>query len=214
MGVKMKNNIGKIYATKLSNSNYHITFYFNPGPYISLNLSNSEWRNLINFLKLTKSEKALPKDADAYQSLEIRSGRIGYFDLKFALRMDIDEYWQKEMRREAKGIKKFLTDRINILNPGIIIHLTRKDFFRFREACLNPIKCNLSKKIVNISWTCPFNFCAQNVPIQHINISINKPNKSKHPDSLTTSEIKHLCNNSKYINKLQKRAQFIPSLGI
>lgn len=113
---------------------------------IDLDLSNKEWKNWLRFLKLTKSKKKLPKDKDGYWGMRIDTGEIQYYSAKVLLEFseddeeDLKRSWEKQIKKEVKGIKGKLMTQISLYhhNLKVRLFLSRKDFITLRETCLNP----------------------------------------------------------------------------
>jgi hypothetical protein len=114
----------------------NLNFYKDIGGILLL-LSDSEWKNLINFFKMTKSKIYLPQDAEGYFGFSITKGKPSYYRMQEQLRANYPKYgsWVKNC---AKSVKRtLLTDVIFLYKADLTLSLKRKVFLRFRKYCLN-----------------------------------------------------------------------------
>lgn len=121
---------------------------------VSLRLTGREWLHLKRFLKKTRTDRALPKDALGYQGFEVDKNRILCVNLQAEIRFinafaahlkkrSVQEQkdWTKTSiaaakRRAGRVRKTLLDDDIYLFISGGHITLKRSKFVRFREYCL------------------------------------------------------------------------------
>lgn len=144
-GKQMFKPIIEFIISKDSKYGNTISFFFN-GANIFLELSDSEWDNLKNFLLMMLKKENLPEGCQGYSGVDITSGRIDYYSLrskinflnkrKTALKYDNQRYKEKytAIKREEAYVKKnSLSKEISFKKDDVRIDLRRKKFIRFRE---------------------------------------------------------------------------------
>ncbi|MFC1703325.1 hypothetical protein ACFL1E_00885 [Candidatus Omnitrophota bacterium] len=117
--------------------------------HIAFELSYKQWNLFLRLIKLTKSKKNLPKGEDAFQGINLDTGKLMYFSLKvqqLILKTIMKEskgripqnkasVWNKRYVKDIKN--NFMAKEMHIVKNDVVLTISRKKFRRLCEYCLN-----------------------------------------------------------------------------